>query len=191
MTLVSNYLREDTFPFQEFCGCSLERAVDVKKVLEGNQEHIARVRNILSLPSSLLSSLPPRLSPPLHSTLPLVPLLSSPLSTLPSFSSSLSPLIPTSLYIDIALQVVVLLLSMAVQNKHNSSVISAITSLEYEVQRDLMFFIESTLTKVKSHAIIAGTFTSGNLYRQVTCIDNVKLQFCNFPFTGMVKIGEN
>lgn len=59
------------------------------------------------------------------------------------------------------LQVVVLLLSVAVQSKNNEAIIGAITSLDYEAQRDIMFFIESTLAKVKSHAIVAGTFTSG------------------------------
>ena len=54
-----------------------------------------------------------------------------------------------------------LLLSVAVQSKNNESVVAAITSLDYVAQRDIMFFIESTLAKVKSHAIVAGTFTSG------------------------------
>lgn len=58
-------------------------------------------------------------------------------------------------------QVVVLLLSVAVQSKTNEKIINDITLLDYEVQRDLMFFIETTLAKVKSHAIMAGTFTSG------------------------------
>lgn len=58
-------------------------------------------------------------------------------------------------------QVVVLLLAVAVQSKPNEKIVSDITSLDYEVQRDLMFFIETTLAKVKSHAIMAGTFTSG------------------------------
>ena len=56
---------------------------------------------------------------------------------------------------------VVLLLSVAVQSKANDKVIADITSMDYDVQRDLMFFIETTLAKVRSHAIIAGTFTSG------------------------------
>lgn len=50
---------------------------------------------------------------------------------------------------------------MAVQSKTNDKIIADITSMDYEVQRDLMFFIETTLAKVKSHAIVAGTFTSG------------------------------
>ena len=54
-----------------------------------------------------------------------------------------------------------LLLALAVQSKNNDRIISAITSLDYGAQRDIMFFIESTLAKVKSHAIVAGTFTSG------------------------------
>lgn len=58
---------------------------------------------------------------------------------------------------------VVLLLAVAVQSKANEKIISDITSLEYEAQRDLMFFIETTLAKVKSHAIMAGTFTSGKV----------------------------
>lgn len=53
------------------------------------------------------------------------------------------------------------MLLVAVQSKSNEKVISDIMSLDYEGQRDLMFFIETTLAKVKSHAIIAGTFTSG------------------------------
>lgn len=61
-------------------------------------------------------------------------------------------------------QVVVLLLSVAVQSKANEKIITDITSLDYEAQRDLMFFIETTLAKVKSHAIMAGTFTSGKDY---------------------------
>ena len=54
-----------------------------------------------------------------------------------------------------------MLLCVAVQSKRNEDIVSAITSLDYEAQRDIMFFIESTLAKVKSHAIVAGTFTSG------------------------------
>jgi hypothetical protein len=61
--------------------------------------------------------------------------------------------------------VVVLLLAVAVQSKANDKIISDITSLDYKVQRDLMFFIETTLAQVKSHAIMAGTFTSGKKYR--------------------------
>ena len=56
-----------------------------------------------------------------------------------------------------------LLLSVAVQSKNNEAIINAITSLDYDAQRDIMYFIESTLAKVKSHAIMAGTFTSGNI----------------------------
>lgn len=52
-------------------------------------------------------------------------------------------------------------MSVAVQSRNNEAIISAITSLDYDAQRDIMFFIESTLAKVKSHAIVAGTFTSG------------------------------
>lgn len=55
-----------------------------------------------------------------------------------------------------------LLLAVAVQSKANEQVVSDITCLDYEAQRDIMFFIETTLAKVRSHAIMAGTFTSGN-----------------------------
>lgn len=62
---------------------------------------------------------------------------------------------------------VVLLLSVAVQSRNNELIIAAITGLDYEAQRDIMFFIESTLAKVKSHAIVAGTFTSGMVHPMI------------------------
>ncbi len=60
-------------------------------------------------------------------------------------------------------QVVVLLLCVAVQSKENERIIGDIMSMEIETQRDIMFYIESTLAQVKSHAIVAGTFVSGML----------------------------
>lgn len=57
----------------------------------------------------------------------------------------------------------VLLLSMAVQSEENDKIIGAILSLDTVAQRDIMFFIESTLAKLKSHSIVAGTFTSGTI----------------------------
>ena len=62
---------------------------------------------------------------------------------------------------------VVLLLAIAVQSRANEKIVHEITSLDYQVQRDLMFFIETTLAKVKSHAIMTGTFTSGK--RKLVC----------------------
>ena len=60
-----------------------------------------------------------------------------------------------------SIQVVVLLLCFAVQKKPNDDIIAGITSLDTKVQRDLKFFIESTIAQVTSHAIVAGTFQSG------------------------------
>ena len=59
-------------------------------------------------------------------------------------------------------QVVVLLLCVAVQSKENEKIVGAIMSMDMDTQRDIMFYIESTLAQVKSHALVAGTFTSGN-----------------------------
>ena len=54
-----------------------------------------------------------------------------------------------------------LLLCFAVQKKPNEDIIEGITSLDKPIQWNIMFFIESALAKVKSHAIASGTFTSG------------------------------
>lgn len=54
-----------------------------------------------------------------------------------------------------------LLLCFSVQKIPNEDVIEGITSLDKTTQWDIMFFIETALAKVKSQAIITGTFTSG------------------------------
>ena len=54
-----------------------------------------------------------------------------------------------------------MLLCFAVQKKPNDDIIAGIFSLSTKVQRDLKFFIESTIAQVTSHAIVAGTFQSG------------------------------
>lgn len=72
-----------------------------------------------------------------------------------------------------------LLLAVAVQSKANERIIREITSLDYQVQRDLMFFIETTLAKVKSHAIMAGTFTSGK--RKIVEHVYVLIRTCDHP----------
>lgn len=58
-------------------------------------------------------------------------------------------------------QIVVLLLLVAVQRKPNEDVIAKITTLDFQTQRDIMYFIESGLGKVNSHTLMAGGFTSG------------------------------
>ena len=39
--------------------------------------------------------------------------------------------------------------------------IAKITTLDFQTQRDIMYFIESGLGKVNSHTLMAGGFTSG------------------------------
>lgn len=58
-------------------------------------------------------------------------------------------------------QVVVIFLCMAVQKKPNEDIIAGITSLDPFAQRDIMFFIENTLGKMETHALMTGEFTSG------------------------------
>jgi len=70
----------------------------------------------------------------------------------------------------------VLLLCVAVQSKENEKIVGAIMSMDVDTQRDIMFYIESTLAQVKSHALVAGTFTSGtgrqDIYTQAHESDN-------------------
>lgn len=75
--------------------------------------------------------------------------LSSPLHFSTSFVSS---------------QAVVLLLCLAVQRKPNEDIIAKITTLQYQAQRDIMYFIEETLAKINSNALSSGLFTSGRTY---------------------------
>ena len=58
-------------------------------------------------------------------------------------------------------QVVVLLLLIAIQRKPNEDLIAQITTLDVGTQKDIMYYFESGLGKVNSHALMAGGFTSG------------------------------
>ena len=50
---------------------------------------------------------------------------------------------------------------MAVQIENNEKIIGAIMCLDNQAQRDIMFFIESTLAHIRSGAVDQGKFTSG------------------------------
>ena len=56
---------------------------------------------------------------------------------------------------------IVLLLCLAVQRKPNEDVISRITTLDFDTQHDIMYFIEEALAKINSNALSTGNFTSG------------------------------
>ena len=61
------------------------------------------------------------------------------------------------------LQVVVIFLCMAVQKKPNEDIIAGIKSLDTFVQHDIRFFIENTLGRMETDALMRGEFTSREL----------------------------
>ena len=63
-------------------------------------------------------------------------------------------------------QVVVLLLLIAIQRKPNEDIIAKITTLDFWIQRDLKYYIESGLGKANCHTLMAGGFTSGGYMRE-------------------------
>ena len=70
-----------------------------------------------------------------------------------------------------------MLLCLAVQRKPNEDVIARITTLPYEAQRDIMYFIEEALAKMNSNALGSGLFTSGlhyNVWRGAPAIISIR-----------------